>query len=409
MALNNTVWTVTQLNNYADDILKRDATLRSISIRGEISGMTLYRSSGHRYFELKDESSKISCVFFKYDAARLKFSPTDGMRVIVTGSAAVYAPQGRFQFTVKTMEADGEGELYRNYLEMKKRLESEGLFGQKRPIPFLPRCIGVVTSAEGRAWTDITAAARKRFPGMNFYLTPSLVQGAGAPESIAAGIELQNRMQRADVLIVGRGGGSYEELSCFNDEIVARALYNSRIPTVSAVGHQDDYTIADLVADVRATTPTQAGELCIPVLNELTGRLNDIRKGILRPVRDAVNSEKRHIEMLRSSAALSRPVMLIEQKRQKLEHTASELRALTANRMSSTRAKLTMLTEKLEALSPRAVVERGFAIVTDADGKPIQRAAAASPGENISIRYSDGSIGAAVTGVSLENGDGVNT
>lgn len=254
------VWTVTALNTYVSGLLDKDVRLRSIDVSGEISGFKCYNKSGHLYFSVKDESSAVPCVMFRSSAERLRFAPKDGMSVVLHGSPSLYTRDGKFQFYVTSMHEAGEGELFRRFLELKSKLEAEGLFSRKRTLPFMPKCIGIITSESGAALHDIITVARRRFPLMNFIFAHANVQGKDAPQSLIAALRLLNETKKPDVIIIGRGGGSFEDLNCFNDEGLARAIYSSEIPVVSAVGHEIDYTIADFVADCRAATPSAAAK-----------------------------------------------------------------------------------------------------------------------------------------------------
>ena len=272
------VLSVTQLNEYVSTLIRNDMLLGSVSIRGEISGFKRH-SSGHIYFSMKDESSVVRCVMFRQNAMSLDRSIGDGMQVTASGYASLYTRDGQFQFYVKSIEREGEGELYRRFAMLKTRLEAQGLFAKehKKPIPMLPKCLGVVTSATGAAIQDIINITRRRYPAMDILLSPASVQGAGAAKEIADAIRLLDGSGKADVIIVGRGGGSIEELWAFNEEIVAKAIYACKTPIVSAVGHETDFTIADFAADLRAPTPSAAAELCVPEYEALNDELEYMR------------------------------------------------------------------------------------------------------------------------------------
>ena len=324
MASTDAALTVQELNNYAKSLLENDARLSSVRVQGELTGFKRH-TSGHLYFSLKDENALIRCVMFRSSAVSLRFSPKDGMKVILRGSVSLYVKDGQYQFYAVSMHEAGEGELYRQFLELKARLEAEGLFDRKRPIPFLPRCVGIVTSETGAALHDIVTVIRRRFPTMRMIFAPAQVQGPSAPPSIVEAIRMLNESGRPDVLIVGRGGGSYEDLFCFNDESVARAIRASRIPVISAVGHEVDFTIADFAADLRAPTPSAAAELCVPELDALLNDIDTKREKLDLTVRNAMTAAKKQIELMKGSAALSRPAALIEQKRAALEALYADL------------------------------------------------------------------------------------
>ena len=285
------VWTVTALNTYVSGLLDKDVRLRSIDVSGEISGFKCYNKSGHLYFSVKDESSAVPCVMFRSSAERLRFAPKDGMSVVLHGSPSLYTRDGKFQFYVTSMHEAGEGELFRRFLELKSKLEAEGLFSRKRTLPFMPKCIGIITSESGAALHDIITVARHRFPLMNFIFAHANVQGKDAPQSLIAALRLLNETKKPDVIIIGRGGGSFEDLNCFNDEGLARAIYSSEIPVVSAVGHEIDYTIADFVADCRAATPSAAAEICVPEFDSLKNMLLRQRETMHEAAEDVLTDE----------------------------------------------------------------------------------------------------------------------
>ena len=389
--------TVAQLNNYAKSLLENDPRLRSVRVQGELTGFKKH-SSGHLYFSLKDEDALVRCVMFRSSAASVRFVPRDGMKVVLTGSISLYVKDGQYQFYANTMRQLGEGELYLRFLELQKKLGEEGLFDQelKRPIPFLPRCVGIVTSETGAALHDIVTVIRRRFPSMNLLFAPAQVQGETAPETIIDAIRLLNDSGRPDVLIVGRGGGSYEDLSCFNDEALARVIRASRIPVVSAVGHEVDFTIADFAADLRAPTPSAAAELCVPELDALLYDVTSKRERLDDTAKNAVSAARKRIELLKGSAALSKPMTLLEQKRSAAVHRTELLDRSVNAVMAANYARLDTLSEKLSALNPYAVLSRGYAMVHDADSKPIMSAAGVGLGDRISVIFADGTVGATV-------------
>lgn len=393
MASTDAALTVAQLNNYAKSLLENDVRLRSVRVRGELTGFKRH-SSGHLYFLLKDESALIRCVMFRSSAVSLRFSPSDGMKVVLTGSVTIYAKDGQYQFYASTMRQEGEGDLYQQFLELQKKLEAEGLFARKRPIPFLPACVGVVTSETGAALHDIVTVIRRRFPTMHIILAPAQVQGETAPATIIDAIRLLNESKRPDVLIVGRGGGSYEDLSCFNDEGVARAIYASDIPVISAVGHEVDFTIADFAADLRAPTPSAAAELAVPVLEDLVYSIESKRERLDDTVRKAVDSARKQIALLSGSAALAKPGMLIGQKRTQLEQKTAALKNSADAAMAANYARIETLSERLAALDPLAVLRRGYAIVTDEEKRPVMSAEGVLAGQRLNITLADGNIAA---------------
>ncbi|MBR3383384.1 MAG: exodeoxyribonuclease VII large subunit [Clostridia bacterium] len=398
-----TVFTVTRLNEYANRVLQNDPRLRNIKVSGEISGFKRH-SSGHLYFNLKDEGAVVSCVMFRSAAAKLAFEPREGVTVVVRGSVSIYAKDGRYQLYAEAMRAEGDGELYRRFLMLKEKLEAEGVFENARALPRLPRVIGVATSGSGAALQDIINVTRRRFPNMNVLLAPCQVQGPSAPAEIAAAVRALGLFPEVDVIITGRGGGSYEDLSCFNDERVARAIFSSRVPVVSAVGHETDFTIADFAADLRAPTPSAAAELCCPRLEDLLNETESNAAFILHTAQAALAESARSLEMLTGSAAMANPGHAVEIRQERL-------RALVRSADSAARAavvnageKLSSQFSKLGSLSPAAVMERGYAIVSDPQGKPLPRADELVPGESIRLVMKGGSAKAAVESIEL-NGE----
>ncbi|MBO4563528.1 MAG: exodeoxyribonuclease VII large subunit [Clostridia bacterium] len=391
-----TVFTVARLNEYASRVLSNDPRLRSIKVSGEISGFKRH-SSGHLYFTLKDQEAVISCVMFRSAASAMKIDPKDGMQVIAHGSVSIYARDGKYQLYVDGMRASGEGELYRQFLLLKAKLEAEGVFENARELPALPRMIGVATSASGAALHDIITVTRRRFPNMNILLAPCQVQGPAAPAEIAAAVRALQRFPEVDVIIVGRGGGSYEDLSCFNDEAVARAIFASRVPVVSAVGHETDFTIADFAADMRAPTPSAAAELCCPVLADLEDALSGARETAARLASDALREAENGLKRLTGSAAMANPHYAIGLIRERLRAYAQRLDSGVKTALMASEAKLFGRLEKLKALGPAEVMKRGYSIVTDEHGNVIKDVSGLEPDKRIGIQMAGGSASAVVT------------
>ena len=369
------VLTVTQLNEYAKRLLSGDDLLSFLSIEGEISGFKKYYGSGHCYFSLKDEKSSVSCVMFKVYADGLKFAPKDGMRVIVSGSATVYERDGKFQVYAQSMRTVGEGELYARFIEMKDKLEKDGLFdiAHKKALPLLPKCIGVVTSRSGAVFHDIINVTRRRFPTMNILLSPCAVQGREAPPQIVNALKKLDESGLCDVIIIGRGGGSMEDLWCFNDEQVARAVYACNTTVISAVGHETDFTITDFAADVRAPTPSAAAELAAPEYDKLSDMLISFKERMKRGAERAFSAAEYTLRIAeRSLRTPEQGIGMIEMRlaaaEQKLRDTAEAKTAEYDNKLES-------LLDRLEALSPYAVLKRGYAFVRAQDDSFIKTAA----------------------------------
>lgn len=356
--------TVSQLNEYVNSLLKSDGLLSHVCVCGEISGFKRH-SSGHLYFSIKDEGALVRCVMFRQNAFSLDFSPQDGQSVVIYGSVSLYVKDGQYQLYVTAMERQGEGELYRRFMLMKTRLEAKGYFlpKHKKPIPFLPNCLGVITSPTGAAVQDIINIARRRFPKMNILLYPVRVQGEGAAEEIADAISAMNRMNKADVLIVGRGGGSMEDLWPFNEEAVAKAIYQSRIPIVSAVGHETDFSIADFTADLRAPTPSAAAELCVPEYGRLYGDITAAQNYIKERCRNELDTVKGQLSGIRDSAAFSMTRHRIELQKSALAARRESMSASVRSEIVNAVHSVEKQQSRLNALSPDAVLERGYAMV----------------------------------------------
>ncbi len=392
---------VQELNNYVSALLTTDPTLCDVRVRGEISGFKRH-SSGHLYFSLKDAGAVVRCVMFRQYAQQLAFRPEDGQQVVVTGSASLYVRDGSFQLYVREMESMGAGELYRRFLVLKDTLEAEGLFdpAHKKTIPFLPRCVGVVTSGTGAALQDVMQIVGRRFPNMHLCLCPVRVQGDGAAEEIAAGIRAMNREQAADVLIVGRGGGSMEDLWAFNEPIVARAIYESEIPVISAVGHETDFTIADFAADLRAPTPSAAAELAVPEFAALEATLKDGAARLSRVLGNDLERRRNRLQLLRRSAGFMQTELRLANERQRLDDAKESLVRIMTEQEKERRHAIEHAKVRLAALSPEAVLRRGFAVVRKESGAVVSKAQGVRPSERVEIRFADGAAAAEILTVS---------
>lgn len=366
---NGYVLTVTQLNEYAKSLLERDPLLRGLSVRGEISGFKRH-SSGHLYFSLKDDDALIRCAMFRQSAQSLLFEPRDGVSVLASGSVSLYTKDGQYQFYVRTMEEAGEGVLFRRFMMLKTRLEAQGLFdpSHKKPIPFLPKCVGVVTSPTGAALQDIINIVKRRYPSMHLLLYPVKVQGEGAAEEIARAISEMNRLALADVLIVGRGGGSMEDLWAFNEEVVARAVYESKIPIVSAVGHETDFSIADFAADLRAPTPSAAAELCVPEYGKLINRVEELSFALKASPRNRAQTLRASLAAAARSSGFAAPKNVSQRLRQDVEARKTALENASRAAVVGAYGRLEQLNGRMEALSPHLVLKRGYALVKKRDG-----------------------------------------
>lgn len=390
-------WTVTGLTRHIGQLFSDDEACSDVTVAGEISNFK-HHSSGHMYFTLKDEESVIRCAMFRTANSRLRFRPEDGLRVLVHGSVSVYGPVGTYQLYPDRMEPDGLGSLYLAFEQLKAKLEKEGLFdaADKRPIPLLPRIIGVVTSPTGAVIRDIRNVLFRRFPTASLLLAPSAVQGADAPARLEAALRHLQEVPGVDVIILARGGGSLEDLWPFNDENLARAIRRSRVPVISAVGHETDFTIADFVADLRAPTPSAAAELAVPDLASLREVLTQIgnrnRNGFSRRLEMA----RFRVERLSARPVFRRPLSMLDSRRQGLDGIAQRARLAASANLERANRRLSLLAGKLQALSPLQVLARGYATVSGEDGKTLTGLSGIRTGERIHVRFHDGTLEARV-------------
>lgn len=387
---------VSKLNEYVNSLLSNDLRLRSVKVKGEISALKLQQGSGHLYFTLKDETAVIRCIMFASKVASLRLEPADGMKVIVSGKVEIYSPSGQYSFNVTGMQQAGEGELYRQFVETSNRLRALGLFDRKRPIPSLPKCVGVVTSDTGAALHDITSVIRRRFPCMDIVVAPAAVQGKNAPSELIRALEAVNNDARADVIIIGRGGGSYEELSCFNDEQLAYAVFNSRIPVISAVGHEVDFTIVDFVSDLRAPTPSAAAEICVPVYSELTEALNTVRSTLNGAAMQRIDMLKLNLMLTSETSALSDSSSIFTDRIRRINDMAVNMKHALERHFGELCSKHETRTEKLMALNPNAVLSRGYAIVKSENGQFLRSISDAEVNDRVEIILSDGKLNARI-------------
>jgi len=396
------VLTVRELTAHVKRILERDQLLQAVWVRGEISNFK-WHTSGHIYFTLKDESSQIKCVMFRSAAQRLRFRPDNGMQVIVGGNVTVFDRDGAYQLYALEMEPAGVGALHLEYEQLKQRLADEGLFDPalKRPIPLLPRRVGIVTAPTGAAIRDMITIARRRFPAVKLVIAPALVQGAEAPASLIRALQLTARLPEVDVIIVGRGGGSLEDLWAFNSEPLARAIRACPVPVVSAVGHETDFTIADFAADMRAPTPSGAAEMVVPSRSELAGLVDGLRIRLAAAARRQVERKRIRLKGLADRPVLQRPEARLLQDRQRLDDLVRRLGYLGGRIFQGDRRMLQSLAGRLDALSPLAVLSRGYAIARDGEGRVLKDASTLSAGDPIQVMLHRGQISARVELVNL--------
>ena len=389
--------TVTDLNKYIKGRIDNDEMLNNVLVKGEISNFKNHYT-GHMYFTLKDENSLIKCVMFKTYTTHLSFMPKDGMKVIVLGGVSVFERDGVYQIYAKAMKEDGLGNLYVAYEELKNKLSNEGLFDEKykKPIPFMPKTIGVLTSNTGAVIRDIINVSTRRNPNVNIRLYPVPVQGNGAGEKIAEGIEFMNKNKLADVLIIGRGGGLIEDLWPFNEEIVARAMFNSEIPIISAVGHETDFTIADFVADLRAPTPSAAAELAVANIDDVRETLKTYNNRYKVSLKKKIELMKMSYEKCMTRQAFKNPTQKINEQYMLIDMKVKSLQNSILLKIKEDKTKFVKEVAKLDALSPLKTLTRGYSIISKQDGRIAKEVKDLSQGEKVSIRLSDGSVDAQV-------------
>lgn len=390
------VVTVSQLNNYIKRYVDNNANLSGLYIKGEISNFKRH-SSGHLYLTLKDSGSVLKCVMFQSYASKLKFNPEDGMKVIAMGRVSVYEAGGAYQLYIEQIVPDGKGELYEAYEQLKSNLEKMGYFDSdiKKPLPKYPRCVGVVTSPQGAAIKDILSVLGRRFPLADVLIYPAQVQGVGASETIVSGIEYFNATGEADVLIIGRGGGSIEDLWAFNEKNVADAIYSSNIPIISAVGHETDFTISDFVADMRAPTPSAAAEMAAPDISELFKMLEKSTDSLAKFLRNAVKIKRNNLESLLRYDMKLLLNRYIDDKRIYVDDIITELNESYKDAISDKRTNFSSKCAQLEALSPLKVLSRGYSVARVGD-RIIGSVCDVSVGDDVNITVTDGTIGCIV-------------
>lgn len=399
------IYSITQINEYIQSMMNADPRLNQVAVRGEISNYKCY-PSGHHYFTLKDESSALKCVMFKGSAMGLRFRPANGMKVIALGRVTVYPRDGQYQLYCSAMTVDGVGDLYAAFEQTKKKLAEQGLFDpdKKKKLPKYPGTIGVVTSSAGAAVHDILRILRKRYPLTQVKLLPVRVQGTAAPEEIAAAIRYANAWKLADLLIVGRGGGSLEDLWAFNDERVAYAIYESEIPVISAVGHEPDVTIADYVADLRAATPSNGAELAVPDRDALAQNLDALYAAMAGALNRQLKLETTRLHALSSNPALRSPLAYMESKGKELLLLKNRMAAAQERILSARNVQFAASVSKLDAMSPLKVLSRGYAMALTQDGTVLRSVKQVTKGAEISITVGDGTVAASVLSTK-ETGD----
>lgn len=394
------IYSVSAVNQYIKTTLEGDRQLKSLSVRGEVSNLRI-QQSGHIYFDLKDKQSSIKSVIWRSTAARLRYQLKNGMQLVAVGRIGVYDVAGQYQLILSSVTPDGAGDLALALEQLKEKLAAEGLFdaANKKKLPSHPKLIGVVTSPSGAVIRDIYNVSKRRDPFSRIILYPAQVQGEGSSKQIAEGIEFFNSRYPVDVLIVGRGGGSAEDLWCFNEEPVVRAIYASRIPVISAVGHETDTTLSDYAADVRASTPSQAAELAVPMISEELGYIRSLQKRLAIAAKAKISMKKQLVEGMLSRTVFKTPERLLERKHQQLDDLSEKLQIMTRLLLDKKRQHLLRTIDRLELMNPVHILKSGYGLLEDSNGQPVTSVDRVSDGEVIKIRLEDGILKAEVLNV----------
>ncbi len=392
---------VTELNEYIRMLLDNNPVLGSVFVRGEISNFTNHYKTGHFYFSLKDEGALVRAVMFRGNAQKLRFLPENGMKVILHGRVSVFPRDGQYQIYVDDVQPDGVGALYLAFEQLRQKLEAEGLFdpAHKRPLPRFPKKIGVITAPTGAAVRDILHILGRRWPLSEVILYPALVQGAAAPETLIAGLECFNEKIPVDVIILGRGGGSAEDLFAFNHEGLARAVAASKIPVISAVGHETDYTICDFVADLRAPTPSAAAELAVPDQGEIRDALFGTSRAMDERINTLLTRCRADFARLSATPLLRSPQSYLDERRMSVAYLENRAQSAFSQKTAEAQTVFAALCAKMDALSPLRVLSRGYTAVFDGEGKPVTTGKSLCTGDTVSIRFSDSTVDATVSGV----------
>lgn len=384
---------ISWINEYVKMLVEEEAQLQDIYVSAEISNFK-HHSTGHMYFTLKDEQSEVRAVMFKSYASKIRFKPENGMKVLIHARIGVYEKAGSYQLYVDSMQPDGLGSLYLAFEQLKLKLSSEGLFDteHKRPLPKYPEKIGIITSPTGAAVRDIIKVAKKRCPYVKLVLFPSAVQGMYAAQELTRAVEYFNLINSVDLIIIGRGGGSMEDLWAFNDEGLARAIYNSKIPVISAVGHEIDFSISDFVADVRAATPSHAAEIATPNVAELKNRLEMSFSVMQNSIYNKLNNFRNKLDIIKNNKFIKDPHLLFDEKRLQLITLTDELSTTMSAKIQELKLKLSTLAASLNALSPLAVLSRGYSVVYDNEGHIVKNADELNVNDQITVKMANGKI-----------------
>ena len=391
------IFSVSEINKYIKMLFDGDELLNSISIRGEITNFKAHYT-GHYYFTLKDESSTIKCVMFKGYAQFVKFKPADGMKVVINGQISAFERDGVYQIYCKSMSPEGLGDLYLAYEQLKEKLSKEGLFdiSKKKKIPFLPQRVGVITSRTGAVIRDIINVSTRRYPNVNILIYPAAVQGVNVASTVIEGLKVFNELNNVDVIIIARGGGSFEDLFGFNEEIVARAIYDSEIPIISAVGHETDFSISDFVADLRAPTPSAAAELVYPEYTEIVSRIEKDKNRTIIAMKNYIERKRQYVERLKAAKLEKVPLDQVNKYRLAIDSMMTKSEATLKYMIEKYRTRCVKSIAKIDTLSPLKTLTRGYSVVEDEDGKVIKSVNDVSSNQEIKITVTDGKVSAIV-------------
>lgn len=394
--LRDKILTVLELTKYIKNVLESDRKLTNLWVRGEISNL-IQHASGHIYFSLKDKESRIRCIIFRRVNEHLSFALEHGMKIIVKGNIEVYEPYGEYSIIIEEIQPDGLGALNLAFIQLKNKLEKEGLFSDehKKPLPNFPKVIGIITSSSGAAIQDILNIIKRRYSLVRILIAPTVVQGKGAANSIVESIRLMNELPYVDVIILGRGGGSLEDLWCFNEEIVARAIFESDIPIISAVGHETDFTIADFVADYRAPTPSAAAEKVVPDAQELYNLVHNLHIRNIQAIRYLIETHKSNLKQILNRTIFKRPFDRIYFYHREIDHTAYKLQTTISKTITSKRKELEIIESKMTALSPKSILKRGYSIIIKND-KVVKSFSDVEVYDNINVILHKGKLDAQV-------------
>ena len=387
------VYSVSQLNKYIKMIFDKDTFLNNVNIRGEITNFKAHYT-GHFYFTLKDDTSTIKCVMFKSYASLVKFKPTDGMKVVINGQVSVFERDGAYQIYCKSMTPEGLGELYLAYEQLKEKLTKEGLFNEeyKKKIPFLPSRVGVITSKTGAVVKDIINVTTRRYPNVNLLIYPAAVQGINVASTVIAGLDTFNELNNVDVIIIARGGGSFEDLFGFNDENLARKIFESKIPVISAVGHETDFTICDFVSDLRATTPSAAAELVYPQYSDIITKISSDKNRVILGIQNYILRKKEYVKRIKAAKLEKVPLDIINKNRMLIDSSIKNSSNMLNLKVEKYKSRCMQLIAKIDALSPLKTLSRGYSVVQNTSGQVIKSIEEVKKDDKLNLTFTDGKV-----------------